>query len=32
MKKRIIEIARGLCIEVHDDINVGRDRHAGLKA
>src|SRR5580658_5166611 len=31
MTKRIIEIARGLGIEVHDHIIVGRDGHASLK-
>jgi len=29
--KRIIEVARGLGIEVHDHIIVGRDGHASLK-
>ncbi len=32
MTKQIIEIARGLGIEVHDHIIVGRDGHASLKA
>jgi DNA repair protein RadC len=31
MTKRIIEIAHGLGIEVHDHIIVGRDGHASLK-
>jgi DNA repair protein RadC len=31
MTLRIIEIARGLGIEVHDHIIVGRDGHASLK-
>jgi DNA repair protein RadC len=31
MTQRIIEIARGLGIEVHDHIIVGRDGHASLK-
>ena len=31
MTKRIIEIARGLGIEVHDHIVVGRDGHASMK-
>jgi DNA repair protein RadC len=31
MTKRIIEVARGLGIEVHDHIIVGRDGHASLK-
>ena len=31
MTKQIIEIARGLGIEVHDHIIVGRDGHASLK-
>src|ERR1700722_17669482 len=31
MTKRIIETARGLGIEVHDHIIVGRDGHASLK-
>jgi DNA repair protein RadC len=31
MTKRIIEIARGLGIDVHDHIIVGRDGHASLK-
>ena len=30
--KQIIEIARGLGIEVHDHIIVGKDGHASLKA
>jgi DNA repair protein RadC len=29
--KQIVEIARGLGIEVHDHIIVGRDGHASLK-
>lgn len=32
MTKRIIEVARGLGIEVHDHIIVGKDGHASLKA
>jgi DNA repair protein RadC len=32
MTRRIIEIARGLGIEVHDHIIVGRDGHASMKA
>jgi DNA repair protein RadC len=32
MTKRIIEIASGLGIAVHDHIIVGRDGHASLKA
>jgi DNA repair protein RadC len=32
MTKRIVEVARGLGIEVHDQIIVGRDGHASLKA
>jgi hypothetical protein len=31
MTKRIIEIAHGLGIEVHDHIIVGRDGHASFK-
>ncbi len=31
MTKRIVEVARGLGIEVHDHIIVGRDGHASLK-
>jgi DNA repair protein RadC len=31
MTKRIIEVARGLGIEVHDHIIVGRDGHASMK-
>jgi len=31
MTKQIVEIARGLGIEVHDHITVGRDGHASLK-
>jgi DNA repair protein RadC len=31
MTKRIVETARGLGIEVHDHIIVGRDGHASLK-
>jgi DNA repair protein RadC len=31
MTKRIIETARGLGIEVHDHIIVGRDGHASLR-
>jgi DNA repair protein RadC len=31
MTKRIVEVARGLGIEVHDHIVVGRDGHASLK-
>src|SRR5580700_6781604 len=31
MTRRIIEIARGLGIEVHDHIIVGRDGHASMK-
>ena len=31
MTKQIVEIARGLGIEVHDHIIVGRDGHASLK-
>jgi DNA repair protein RadC len=31
MTKRIVEIARGLGIEVHDHIIVGREGHASLK-
>jgi DNA repair protein RadC len=31
MTKRIVEIARGLGIDVHDHIIVGRDGHASLK-
>jgi len=31
MTKRVIEIARGLGIDVHDHIIVGRDGHASLK-
>jgi DNA repair protein RadC len=32
MTKQIVEIARGLGIEVHDHIIVGRDGHASLRA
>jgi DNA repair protein RadC len=32
MTKQIVEIARGLGIEVRDRIIVGRDGHASLKA
>jgi DNA repair protein RadC len=32
MTKRIIEIASGLGMAVHDHIIVGRDGHASLKA
>jgi DNA repair protein RadC len=31
MTKQIVKIARGLGIEVHDQIIVGRDGHASLK-
>ncbi len=31
MTRRIIEIARGLGIEVHDHIVVSRDGHSSLK-
>jgi len=31
MTKRIVEVARGLGIEVHDHIIVGRDGHASLR-
>jgi DNA repair protein RadC len=31
MTKRIIEVAGGLGIEVHDHIIIGRDGHASLK-
>jgi RadC-like JAB domain-containing protein len=31
MTQRIIEVARGLGIEVHDHIIVGRDGHASMK-
>jgi DNA repair protein RadC len=31
MTQRIVEIARGLGIEVHDHIIVGRHGHASLK-
>jgi DNA repair protein RadC len=31
MTKQIVEIARGLGIEVHDHIIVGRDGHASLR-
>jgi DNA repair protein RadC len=30
MTKRIVDVARGLGIEVHDHIIVGRDGHASL--
>jgi DNA repair protein RadC len=31
MTKQIVEIARGLGVEVHDHIIVGRDGHASLR-